>query len=125
MRPGALLTRRAAPLGPARFVRCPLLDLVEVLRSGFHGVDDQLIAVVVDQGNEFEQPACRVGADHEPAAWIVFIIERARVQDVRSRVEHGCIIEPVAPIVPASGLVQVRQHVPIRAPRLGSRLSAW
>ena len=43
-------------------------EVVEVLRARLHRMDDQLIAVVVDQEHEFEEAALRIGADREPAS---------------------------------------------------------
>ena len=74
-------SRAWAPAGPARpdLARRPsgALQAVEVLGSGFHGVDDQFVAVVVDEGYEFEEATGRVDGDHEPAARVVLVIEGA------------------------------------------------
>lgn len=86
---------------------------------GLHGVDNQLVTVVVDQDDQLEWTTCRIHTDNEPAAGVILVIEWARIQGVRSGVENGSIIKTVASIVLPSGLVQVRQYVPIHAPRPG------
>lgn len=84
------------------------LEPVEVLGADFHGVDDQFVAVVVDQGYEFQETASGIDADQEPAARIVFVVEGARIEDVGCRVTHSVVVEPVAAVVLAGGSVQVR-----------------
>ena len=35
----------------------------------------------------------------EPAARVVFVVERARVQDMLDGIQHGRVVELVAPVV--------------------------
>lgn len=38
-------------------------------------MDDELVAIIEDQGDEFEQTSGGVCGDHEPAVGVVLIVE--------------------------------------------------
>ena len=95
-------------------------EFFEVLGSGLHRMDDQLVTVVEDQSDQFNEPPCGIGSDHQPAPRIVFIIERSRVQDVGGGVEDSRVIESVTLVVLPRGLMQLRQRWPRTALRPGS-----
>lgn len=88
-------------------------------------MDDEFAAVVEDQGDQFDEASCWVGAEHHPAPGAVFIIEGTRVQHMGSGVEDSRIIEAVTSVVLTRGLVQLRQRGPRSGLRPGSPLSGW
>lgn len=88
-------------------------------------MDDQLSVAVEDQADDFKESSCRVGADHQPPSGVVFIIEGTRMQHVGGGVEDRRIIEAVASVVLACGLMQLRQRRPRTALPPGSPLSGW
>ena len=76
-----------------------LSKFVEVLGTGFHGVDDQLVTVVVDQHDEFEKTPGRIHANQQPAPRVVLVIKWTGVQDMGGCMAHCIVIEAVAAIV--------------------------
>ncbi|WP_256624027.1 MULTISPECIES: hypothetical protein [Actinomyces] len=40
-------------------------------------MNDQLIAVVVDEGDELQEATGRIDGDHEPTTWVVLVVKRA------------------------------------------------
>ncbi|WP_268237220.1 hypothetical protein [Actinomyces gaoshouyii] len=40
-------------------------------------MNDQLIAVVVDEGYELQEATSRIDGDHEPAPRVVLVVKRA------------------------------------------------
>ena len=104
---------------------CLVSEAVEVLRSGFHGVDDQFVAVVEDEHDQFEEARGGVGSDDHPAAGVVLVIEGPCGECVFCGVENCVVVEAVASVVLAGGAVQVRQREPIHARRRGLLRIAW
>ena len=51
------------------------LQLVEVPGTSLHGVDDQLITVVIDEDDQFQEVTCRVDRDHQPATRVVLVVK--------------------------------------------------
>lgn len=104
---------------------CLVSEAVEVLRSGFHGVDDQFAAVVEGEHDQFEEARGGVGSDDQPAAGVVLVVEGPCGECVFCGVQHRLIVEAVAAVVLAGGVVKVRQRGPIRARRRGLLRSVW
>lgn len=102
-----------------------LSDIVEILRPGLHGMDDEFIAVVEDQDNELNESAGGIGPDHEPPTRIISIVEGATGQDMNRGVQHRGVVEAIAGIVLAGRLMQFRQHASTRGSRHGSHPTGW
>ncbi|MGP5735958.1 hypothetical protein, partial [Candidatus Corynebacterium faecigallinarum] len=45
-------------------------------------VDDQLVAVVEDHHDQLQESTGMVGADRQPPAWIILIVEWTRVKNM-------------------------------------------
>lgn len=89
-----------------------LSKFVEVLRTGLHGVDDQLVTVVVDQHDEFEKTPGRIHANQQPAPRVVLVIKWTGVQDMGGCMAHCIVIEAVTMVVLPRSLMQVTQRPP-------------
>lgn len=85
---------------------------VEVLGTGFHGMDDQLVTVVVDQHDEFEKTPGRIHTNQQPAPRVIFIIKWTGVQDMGGCMAHCIVIEAVTTVVLPRSLMQVTQRPP-------------
>lgn len=51
------------------------LQLVEVPGTSLHGVDDQLITVVIDEDDQFQEATSWVDRDHQPATRVVLVVK--------------------------------------------------
>lgn len=89
-------------------------------------MNEQLIAIIEYQRNQLEKAPRGVDPDHEPTARIALFVQRPGVQDMRGCIEDGRVVEAVAPVVLASGRVQLRQRATsTRALRPEWRPSGW
>lgn len=59
-----------------------------------------------------------VGADRQPPAWIILIVERHRVKNMGHSEQHSIIGKPVTPVVFARRLVDIRPYSPTGVPPL-------
>lgn len=82
-------------------------------------MDDQLVSVIEDQGDQFKEAACWVGADHQPAPGVVFFIERTRMQDVSGGIDDGSIVKSITLVMLPGRPMQLRQRVPMSVQRPG------
>jgi len=56
-------------------------------------MDDDLIALLVEQDDEFEEVACCVGSEHQPAIWIFAkVFDCHRVLDGMEHVFHSDVV---------------------------------
>ena len=64
-----------------------------------HGMDDQLVTVVVDQHDEFEKTPGRIHTNQQPAPRVIFIIKWTGVQDMGGCMAHCVVTEAVTTVV--------------------------
>ena len=89
-----------------------LSKFVEVLRTGLHGVDDQLVTVVVDQHDEFEKTPGRIHANQQPAPRVVLVIKWTGAQGMDGCMAHCIVIEAVTTVVLPRSLCRSRNVHP-------------